>query len=261
MKRIHLFEFEDFKWFPDFIRDGGTDFLGFILKLTKFYEPILEVLAKVIKTTKHTQVLDLCSGNGGPIEFVCKKINHQLNLKFILSDKYPNFPAYKKLKQITNNKIDYCGQPLDVLHMDIKTKGVITMFSAIHHFEPNEIRIIFKNVVKSKMPVCIFDSGDKHIGTIVGILFFHPIIFFFCTPFIRPFKFSRIIFTYLIPVIPIYTIWDGIVSILRLYNPDELLKIAKSTDTNKSYDWKCGSLRNKIGFSVMYLTGTPKNVE
>ncbi len=259
MKRIHLFEFEDFSWFPDFIRDGGTDFLGFILNLTKFYEPTIETLENIIKTTKHRQILDLCSGNGGPIESISQKLNPQLDIKIVLSDKYPNIPAYKKLKQASNNKIDYDSQSLDVLQMDAKTKGIRTMFSAIHHFKPNDVRAIFKNVINSEMPVCIFDSGDKHVGTIFSILFFHPILFFFCTPFIRPFKLSRVIFTYCIPIIPIYTIWDGIVSILRLYNPKELMKIATSIDTNRSYHWECGKLRNKIGFSIMYLTGQPKS--
>ena len=259
MKRIHLFEFEDFKWFPDFIRDGGTDFLGFILQLTNFYDPSIKILEDVIKTTKHRHILDLCSGNGGPIESISQNINQELNLKFMLSDKYPNIPAYKKLKQSSNNKIDYVSQSLDVMHMDARTTGIRTMFSAIHHFKPNEVRTIFKNTMKSKMPICIFDSGDKHFGTIAGILLFHPILFFLCTPFIRPFKWTRIIFTYFIPIIPIYTIWDGIVSILRLYKPDELMEIAKSIDSEKFYDWKCGKLRSKMGFSLLYLIGTPKS--
>ena len=108
------------------------------------------------------------------------------------------------------------------------------------------------------MPIGIFDSGDKHIGTILGILFFHPILFFFCTPFIKPFKWSRIFFTYIIPLIPIYTIWDGVVSILRLYRPDELLNMAKSIDRENKYDWESGNIKNKIGFSVAYLIGIPK---
>jgi len=257
MKRIHLFEFEDFKWFPDFVRDGGTDFLGFILKLTRFYEPVVGILEHVIDRTNYKQILDLCSGNGGPIDFINQKMNPNLNVKFFVTDKYPNIPAYKELKLRTNNIVDYDNQPLDVLQLKTNIIGIRTMFSAIHHFKPKEVKIFFENIIKSKMPLCIFDSGDKHIGTIIAILLFHPILFFFCTPFIRPFKSSRIIFTYLIPIIPIYTIWDGIVSILRLYSPKRLMELAKSSDANNLYEWKCGKLKNKVGFSVMYLIGIP----
>jgi hypothetical protein len=131
------------------------------------------------------------------------------------------------------------------------------MFSAIHHFQPNEVQIILKNTMQNDLPICIFDSGDKNILTILGILIFHPLLFFFCTPFIRPFTWSRILFTYIIPLIPLYTIWDGVVSILRLYNPKELHQLAESIDPEKSYEWKYGKLKNRIGFSVMYLTGIP----
>lgn len=258
MKRFHLFEFEDLKWFPAFIRDGGTDFLGFILRLTKFYEPAAKLLENAVKSTKQTQILDLCSGNGGPIESISQKMDEGLDVKFILSDKYPNIPAYKRLKQTSGGKIDYLEQSLDVLEKDGETNGIRTMFSAIHHFQPDDVRLILENLIKRERPICVFDSGDKHMGTILGILFFHPILFFFCTPFIRPFKLSRIIFTYLIPLIPIYTIWDGIVSILRLYKPKNLLEIAKSVDPNGSYDWQSGKLKNRVGFSVMYLIGTPR---
>lgn len=255
MNRIEFFEFEDFNWFPKFIRDGGTDFLGFILKMTRFYEPTIKVIENIIAKTSHNQVLDLCSGNAGPIEFISDKIDSKI--KFIVSDKYPNISAYKKLR--LEKDIDYLSEPLDILKMGEKsTHGIRTMFSAIHHFNPSEIQTIFKNIIESNMPICIFDSGDKHLGTIIAILLFHPILFLFCTPFIRPFRFDRLIFTYLIPIIPVFTIWDGVVSILRLYKSDELLHLAKLSDTNTKYIWSSGKLTNKLGFSITYLTGVPK---
>ena len=258
MKRIHLFEFEDFKWFPDFIRDGGTDFLGFILKLTKFYAPAVTVLENLIHTSGYRKVLDLCSGNGGPVEFIYQRIDPSLNIQFFISDKYPNLPAYEQLKTRTKSKIDYCPHSLDVMNENGEISGIRTMFSAIHHFQPNEVKTIFRKMVDSKMPICIFDSGDKHLGTILMILFFHPISFLLFTPFIRPFKLSRILFTYLIPIIPIYTIWDGVISILRLYQPKELYELAKASDKNDLYEWQYGKERNSIGMSVAYLTGIPK---
>ena len=257
--RLHLFEFEDLPWFPKFIRDGGTDFLGFILNKAKFYEPTIEVIEQVIQETKHNRILDLCSGNGGPIASLSQKLAPESDITFVLSDKFPNLPAFDRLKQTSNNKIDYLPEPLDVITMDGDAEGIRTMYSAIHHFKPREVRIILGNVVQSGMPLCIFDSGDKHIGTILGIMIFHPLLFIFCTPFIRPFTLSRILFTYLIPIIPLYTIWDGIVSIIRLHRPDKLLSVAKSVDKSESYVWKSGKLKNKIGFSIAYLTGIPKN--
>jgi hypothetical protein len=80
---------------------------------------------------------------------------------------------------------------------------------------------------------------------------------FLCTPFFKPFKISRIIFTYLIPMIPVFGLWDGIISMLRIYTPKELMKMAKETNSNH-YIWKSGLLKNKIGTNVTYLIGYPE---
>ena len=152
LKRIHLFEFEDFKWFPSFIRDGGRDFLGFFLKHTKFYKPSVKLLEDAIKKTSHKQVSDLCAGNGGPIESINQEIDAKLNIKFILSDKYPNYDAYSVLKNSSNNKIDYHRSSVDVLKMNNNISGFRTIFSAIHHFEPKEVNTILNQNIESKMP-------------------------------------------------------------------------------------------------------------
>ncbi|MBC8172783.1 MAG: hypothetical protein H7X71_02655, partial [Chitinophagales bacterium] len=102
----------------------------------------------------------------------------------------------------------------------------------------------------------IFDGGDKNIFIILGIILIHPVIFFLFTPFFKPFRFSRLFFTYIIPVIPLCTIWDGVVSILRLYTPDELLKLAGEAD-NKNYVWKSGKVKNRFGMHITYLVGYP----
>ncbi len=214
MKRTHLFEFEDLDWFPSYIRDGGTDFLGFILKISNFYSPAAALLNQAIINIGHSTILDLCSGNGDTVKFIDGRLNPELNIEFILSDKFPNINAYKKVKTESKNRIQHLNSPLDVLDMNDDIDAFRTMFAAIHHFKEVEVKHILKQIIQRKSPIAIFDCGDKHILTLIGILIFHPILFLFLTPFIRPFNLSRLFFTYLIPLIPLYTIWDGVVSIM-----------------------------------------------
>jgi hypothetical protein len=42
------------------------------------------------------------------------------------------------------------------------------------------------------------------------------------TPFMRPFLWKRLLFTYPLPCVPMICLWDGFVSQLRAYTPDEL---------------------------------------
>jgi len=67
---------------------------------------------------------------------------------------------------------------------------------------------------------------------------------------------SRLVWTYLPPVLPIVGLFDGIVSCLRTYSPTELRELSRGLD---SYDWEIGEKRN--GWSplvVTYLVGVPK---
>ncbi|MBT8305228.1 MAG: class I SAM-dependent methyltransferase [Bacteroidia bacterium] len=258
MKRFHFFEFEDYAWFPKNIRDGGTDFLGFVLRLLKFYDPSIEILEKLSQETGHSHIIDLCSGSGGPISLIQEKIDNDIGMTFTLTDKFPNLSAYDLLKSNSNGIIDFKEEPLDLLNDEIGHEGIRTLFTAIHHFKPREVKGILQGTIQDDMPIAIFDGGDKHLGSIFAILITHPILFLFCTPFIRPFKWNRLLFTYIIPLIPVYAIWDGIVSILRLHTPKELLAIAHDADQGNKYNWSSGKVRNRIGFNVAFLVGKPR---
>lgn len=257
MKRYHLFEFEDYPWFPKIIRDGGTDFLGFILKFLKFYEPAIKILENLVKETGHQEIVDLCSGNGGPISLVKEEIDANLEIRYTLTDKYPNLSSYHHHKTKTGGTINYHSQSLDILTDTIKYPGIRTMFTAIHHFKETDVKTILKNTIKDKTPIAFFDGGDKHMFSILAIFFTHPILFFFVTPFIKPFKWSRLFLTYALPLIPLYAVWDGIVSILRLHTPENLLFLANQVDINKQFSWEAGRIKNRIGFNVAYLIGKP----
>src|SRR5678809_1609560 len=73
--RLHLFELEDQPWFPDVIRNGGTDYLRYLLIATEVYKPCIILLNETLKQTGETRIVDLCSGGGGYAEQVCNELN------------------------------------------------------------------------------------------------------------------------------------------------------------------------------------------
>ena len=73
------------------------------------------------------------------------------------------------------------------------------------------------------------------------------------TPFVRPIRLSRFALTYALPAIPALVAWDGTVSALRAYAPDELLALAHSAPGAEGYDWDAGT-----SGSALYLIGTPR---
>lgn len=62
--------------------------------------------------------------------------------------------------------------------------------------------------------------------------------------------------TYLFPMIPALIFWDGLISVLRTYTGNEMLKMANEADPGQLYQWKaevldCGQIK------MPYLAGWP----
>ncbi len=258
--RVQLFEFEDLSWFPDVIRTGGTDFLRYFLVASELYKPVIPLISNTLKELHETKIIDLCSGGGGYIEQVYDEINkingHKISIT--VTDKFPNIEAYDFLTKKTNDGITYLSESIDAANVPKELKGFRTMFSAVHHFQPEQIKSVLKNAVENQAAIGFFDGGEKSIFAILGLLIVHPIAFLIFTPFFKPFKISRLFFTYLVPLIPIYTVWDGVVSILRMYEPTELRQIAEEVEA-ENYVWTSGKTKNRFGIRATYLIGYPKN--
>jgi len=88
-------------------------------------------------------------------------------------------------------------------------------------------------------------------------MFLTPIFVWVATPMIRPFRWRRLLLTYLVPLVPLVCFWDGLVSHLRAYTQDELRRLAREAAPN-AYSWDVGSraLPGGVG-RLTYLVGWP----
>ena len=254
-----LFEFEDLPWFPGMVRESMTDYLRYFLTATNFYKPITAILGEGLRHARAKQVIDVCSGGGGAIEQIRDNYRYlwQEDLPVVLTDKFPNIQAFKLLEARSGGMVRSIKTPVDAMDVPTSLRGLRTIFSGIHHFDEEQVRGVLRSAVAAHDSIAIFDGGDKNFLTILGIIFFHPLAILLMTPFFRPLRLSRFIFTYLIPLIPFCTVWDGVVSILRLYKPETLLKLAREVD-NTRYYWRSAKVKNELGMHVTYLIGYPK---
>jgi hypothetical protein len=256
MARLHLFEFEDQRWFPSFLRNYGTDFLQFLANKTKMYKPIIPVLDRVFKKKGITQLIDLGSGGGGGLIWINSELKKNTpDLKITLTDYYPNLKAFEKTKSEAEN-FDFVSASVDARNVPKELKGMRTMFLSFHHFKPADAKQILQNAINSKEAIGIFEAQERSALSIIAMLF-SPITVLLTTPFIRPFSLGRIIFTYLIPIVPLFVLWDGVVSALRTYTFDEMINLIDSLENHDQFQWQID--RVKSGPSVvLYLIGYPK---
>ena len=258
MARIHFFEIEDLSWCPDIVHSGVTDALRFIADKTKGLNPIAPLLRSAIQTTQTDRILDIGSGSGGPWLTLIKEIqSSDKPVKVTLTDIKPNLESFKYVSELDKN-IDFIAEPFDGTEIPESIPGFLTSFNSLHHLKPSDLKLFLENAIKQKRGIALFDGEDKKLlGSLVMLLSF-PMLFLLI-PFVRPFSKGRLFFTYIIPLIPIVILFDGIVSFLRTYSKDELLECLGTVAGEDEYDWEVGVHRvEKNPFGISYLIGTPK---
>ena len=178
MKRHHLCEIEDKLWCPDTFRNLITDILEFIVVSFRIYEPVIPLIKEVMRRMKTNQIIDLCSGGSGPWSQMQAQLQgEQEFVSVTLTDKYPNIQAFEKIKERSNSKIQYISESVDATSVPVYLKGMRTIFSAFHHFEPDAARKILQNTVNSRSAIGIFEFSEKRLDKIPLALFLPLLVF------------------------------------------------------------------------------------
>ncbi|GAB5554718.1 MAG: hypothetical protein Sapg2KO_43090 [Saprospiraceae bacterium] len=230
-----------------------------------------EVLARLITDVKEKydfdQIVDLGSGSGGPmpeaIQFINQNKGHQ-SIKLLLSDFHPNPAVVQSFNRQNSSSIRYHESPLDARNLNTTPDGLKTMVASFHHMRPAVAKEILQSAEQSKQPILIYELAHNNIPLLVWILLLPlslSILILMClfmTPFVRPLKFSQLLFTYLIPVIPLIYAWDGQASLMRTYTFSDIKNLIGNEDSS-DYVWEMDDATKENGKkSGYYVLGYPK---
>lgn len=256
MKRKHLFEFEDQKWFPGFLRNYLTDFLQFVSNKFNVYKGAVPLLSQTLTKSGNTTIVDLASGGGGGlINLVSMLEKEHPDLNVVLTDYYPNEKAFSfTAKQ--SPRFSYRTESIDARNVPSDLKGLRTQFLSLHHFREEDAVKILQNAVDAKSAIAMFESQERNIKSVIAMIF-SPLNVLFVTPMIKPFSARRIIFTYIIPLVPLFVMLDGILSALRTYTVPEMEELVSRVKSHETYDWKIGKVKSGPA-TILHLIGTPK---
>jgi hypothetical protein len=253
MRRLNCPEIHEQPWFPQSLRDEVTETLQFIFDAAHFYRQIATPFGAALRVARTQTVLDLCSGAGGPWIWLRRMIADQGNgpIRVILTDRYPNLAAGCRAQKITDGAIEYRAEPVDAQRIPVSLGGFRTIFSSLHHFVPDEIVAMLRDAVEHEQGIGFFEVAKRRPRTILYACFM-PVAALCLVPFMRPFRFARLVWTYLLPVVPFVLLFDGVLSCLRAYLPGELREMASRICASK-YKWEIGE-----SGPVTYLIGYPE---
>lgn len=265
MRRLHLFEFEDQPWFPSFLRNAMTDFLSFLGE--QIHAPLHPFVARLHEVLAHRgerRLVDLCSGGGGPAATIARLLRdrHDFAVKVTLTDLYPSLARFQHVQDRAGGIVDFFSKPVDATRVQSDLGGFRLLCNGFHHFRPDSARAILRDAVEQRQGIAVFEVFERSWAGLVQA-FFSVGMLLLATPFIRPLRFSRIFFTYVVPAVPLFLLWDGLVSVLRIYSPAELRELVDSLSQHKNapdYEWELGQSRVPLSFlRTTYLIGYPRH--
>jgi hypothetical protein len=245
LPRLQLFEWNDQPWLPEPLRRAETEYLATVLGIARPFAPLAPRVAALAATCSH-RVVDLASGSGGPWRTLHGDVAAAggVDPRVTLTDLYPNTRV---------GAGHYEHEPVDARAVPSRLSGLRTMFDGFHHLRPDDARAVLADAHHAGAPIVVAEATNRRVHVVAASIVIVPLLVFVLTPLIRPFSVARLVLTYVLPILPLLIVWDGVVSCLRTYRPDELMAMTRGLD---GFRWSAGETKSR-GSIVTYLIGEP----
>jgi hypothetical protein len=182
------------------VRQGATDYLEAITSRGDIYRPIQAQIFRAIENCGAERVVDLCSGGGGPWLSPAWRsaLAEHAPLNVVLTDRFPSSALPERLVP----GVSCANFPVDAAHVPEALRGFRTIFSSFHHFPDPVARDVLGDAVRSGEGFAMAEVTSR-TPRAFATMFLMPVFAWLLTPRMRPFRWSRLLLTYLLPVIPL----------------------------------------------------------
>ncbi|MEZ4680198.1 MAG: hypothetical protein R2932_38870 [Caldilineaceae bacterium] len=263
MARQQLMEIHEQPWCPAVIRTGATDYLRFIATVARQYRHVVPLLDEALANCGSRRIIDLCSGSGGPWGQLIPQLNalRTTPVAVTLTDLYPDQAPPAELLPA---HVHFAPMAVDATAIPVELSGLRTLFTAFHHFSPPAARAILQDAMNAGQGIAIFEQTARTPLALLVMLFL-PWLTIVAAPFVRPWRWSRLFWTLVVPVIPVVLCVDGVVSCLRTYSMPELQALIATLEPTPNavhYRWQLGHVRSPLSpIGIHYVVGCPAGAQ
>jgi hypothetical protein len=252
IRRRQLFEFTDLEWLPPSWRRDLTRIIG--AALAPSHALARTVIAAELKRTGARRIVDLGSGSGSHWSGFSAELarRHGIDVEIVLTERH----EFSGPAETTEPNLRRHRGPVDAHRLPAELEGFVTLFSCFHHFPPQAAAALLRQVSDRRLPFGIFEVVERSPSSIVAMV---PatLAAVLMVPFLRPFSWSRLLWTFAIPVLPLLYWWDASASQLRAYSKADLEGFA-ATLADANYRCEIGRLSAEgIATPLTYLIGVP----
>jgi hypothetical protein len=264
LKRIQLFEFEDLPWFPESLRACMTRMIRVVHCWARSPQHIAGILADVVRQSGRLRIVDLCSGDGGPMIEALSELHtvHELpDVSLVLTDLYPSRTAIRRIQTSGREHVEYREGSIDAATFHAGSDDTVrTIIAGFHHMPPMQARTILREAMESGDPILIYEISDnsrlpKHLWWVD--LPMNVVFGFVVAARVRPMTWTHCVFSFVLPVVPFCFGWDAAVSNVRTYSQCDLPELLSGIESDE-YRWTTGLIDTPRGMHL-YLLGMPRS--
>lgn len=258
MNRVQLVELEDLPWFPPMLRAAMTGSLRKGADLIGATRLIVRHLAPFVRAQGVDRVVDLCSGSGGPTVTLAEELRRDgVEVEVLLTDLYPNLEAFQRVAEASGGVVRFRSEPVDATAVPADLSGFRVLMNAFHHFPPEIAQAILADAMDKGQPIAVYEIIGRepmHALAMLGIPLLMPLV----VPLVRPFDWRWIPLTYALPVLGFTGTWDGVVSMLRIYDEDDLRELTAPL-RRPGWQWRVERIRyGRLPAHLTALIGLPR---
>lgn len=251
LPRLHVFEFTDQAWLPNTVRAIVTDAIGEAFKGCGVASEIGKTLASMIRESGgEPEILELAAGSAEASVLLVNELG--ATVRYTVSDKYPDLNAFRRSCQITQGRLTFIEEPIDVLNIPGDLQGLRLLVMSFHHFRPEQALRILQGAYDRRLPIAIFEFTDRRL---VRTLLIGPLcvlqMLTLLPKILKEYSWRGAVG--FLPATVAYA-WDGFVSCLRSYTLREFGSMTRPL--SDGYRWRMGNSRTAIpGVRLTYLLG------
>ena len=219
----------------------------------------------------HFEILDFCSGSGGPISSIEALVNASRAAQgkpavdFVLSDLHPPLQDWEALER-TSPHIRYVPRPVDATnppppmtpspHEQLVRKRIHLFCLSFHHFDDEAAYKILRNTVNNADAFAVLELQERRLSSVLmmvllGLSVFHIVLLHYWR---RP---AFLFWTWIMPVLPALLWFDGTVSSLRTRTIEEMKGLVSGAirERREKRVWRVEGRREVHSWPLGYLTG------
>lgn len=263
LPRIHAFEFNDHPRVPSVLKETVIETLSRTLDWGRMLDGLVPEIERFWTEAGVDELLDLGAGAGGPARVIARSLRRRGStppkIKLILTDLQPQEVAWRELAAEFPGVIDFIARPVDATDIPqllTERRGRLAI-NVFHHFPPEIARGVLADAVRSRSPIFISEGFERNPLQFANFaLYGLPSLFL--NPLLSPKRsWQKTLLTYAVPAVPLgVSVWDGLVSTMRVYTEDELR--AMVADLPGDYHWEYGNFHYAPAGKGYYFFGIPR---